>query len=287
LRTISKNTVISSPTPSYIRLVEGLITASCNGRISRGSRLELLHQCAELSIAELKFTSNSPLLLEVIWKGTALAAADALLSFPIESARERDGSVSRDYEIITKILVAGVSFPGASQEWSRLLDAYVRVARTEKGDRVLSDLIVEPIAESLLSISVHETYLPTYALLGHCLSIPSSRETGLGLDDPVSHQVAPPLFPHKLLKTVKRSLELGYHSFDASHTLHLSAFIESLTSVLGSGTLSFRAQALETLQAPLALWIQDSELKVDVTFGVDSRTLTAVSYLVTISLIRR
>ncbi|OOQ89164.1 hypothetical protein PEBR_10882 [Penicillium brasilianum] len=275
LRTISKNTVISSPTPSYIRLVEGLITASCNGRISRGSRLELLHQCAELSITELKFTSNSPHLLEVIWKGTALAAADALQSFPIESARERDGSVSRDYEIITKILVAGVSFPGASQEWSRLLDAYVRVARTEKGDCVLSDLIVEPIAESLSSISVHDTYLPITTLLGHCLSIPFARETGLGLDHPVPHQLALPAFPYKLLKAVEQSLELGYHSLDASHTLHLSAFIESLTSFLGSGTPSFRSQALETLQAPLGLWIQDSELKVDVTFGVDSRFLTA------------
>lgn len=281
LRTTGKITVISSPTPSYIRLIDGLITASCNGRISRGSRLELLHQCAELSVAELKFTSNSPQLLEVIWKGTALAAADALQSFPIESARERDGSVSRDYEIITKILVAGISFPGASQEWSRLLDAYVRVARTEKGDRVLSGLIVEPIAESLSSISVHDTYLPTNALLGHCLSIPFARETGLGINDPVSHQVAPSAFPHKLLETVARSLDLGYHSFDSSHTLHLSAFIESLTSFLGSGTPSFRAQALETLQAPLGLWIQDSELKVDVTSGVDSRALTAVRYLVT------
>lgn len=285
LRTISKSTVISSPNRSYIQLIEGLITAACNGRISRGSRLELLNQCAELSVTELRSPSSLPHLLEVVWKGTAGAAADALQSFPTESERERDGSVSRDYEIITKILVAGVAFTGASQEWSRLLDAYMRVVRTEKGDRVLTDLVVEPISESLSSISVHDTYLPTNALLSHCLSIPFAWESGLGIDNLVGQQVSPPAFPHKLLSTVERTLDLGYDGFNASHSLHLSAFIETLTSFLGSGTTSFRAQALETLQAALVPWIQDTEGKVDVTRGVDSRAMTAVGHLISVSLV--
>jgi hypothetical protein len=285
LRTISKSTVISSPNRSYIQLIEGFITAACNGRISRGSRLELLTQCAELSVTELRSPSSLPHLLEVVWKGTAGAAADALQSFPTESERERDGSVSRDYEIITKILVAGVAFTGASQEWSRLLDAYMRVVRTEKGDRVLTDLVVEPISESLSSISVHDTYLPTNALLSHCLSIPFAWESGLGIDNLVGQQVSPPAFPHKLLSTVERTLDLGYDGFNASHSLHLSAFIETLTSFLGSGTTSFRAQALETLQAALVPWIQDTEGKVDVTRGVDSRAMTAVGHLISVSLV--
>jgi hypothetical protein len=285
LRTISKSTVISSPTRSYVRLMDGLITAACNGRISRGSRLELLNQCAELSVTELRSPSSLPSLLEVVWKGTAGAAADALQSFPIESTRERDGSVSRDYEIITKILVAGVSFTGASQEWSRLLDAYMRVVRTEKGDRVLTGLVVEPISGILSSISVHDTYLPTNALLSHCLSIPFAWETELGIDNLAAQQVSSPAFPHKLLGTVGRTLDLGYDGFDASHSPHLSAFIESLTSFLGSGTTSFRAQALETLQAALAPWIQDTEGKIDVTRGVDSRAMTAVGHLISVSLV--
>ncbi|KAF3386794.1 Telomere length regulator protein rif1 [Penicillium rolfsii] len=275
LRTISRSTVVSLPTASYIQLMNGLIAAACNGRISRGSRLELLHQCAELSITELRSPSNLPHLLEVLWKGTAGAAADALRLFPIESTRERDGSVSRDYEIITKMLVGGVSFPGASQEWSQLLDAYVGVVRTEKGDRVLTDLVVEPLSESLATISVPNTYLLTNALLSQCISIPFARETGLEIENPVSQQVSLPAFPHKLMSTIRRTLELGYHAFDASHALLLSAFVESLASFLGSGTPSFRCQALETLQAALGLWIQDIEGKVDATRGVDGRPMTA------------
>lgn len=279
LRTISRTTVISSPVPSYVQLVDGLITASCNGRISRGSRLELLHQCAELSVTEATSGFSLPHLLEVVWKSTACATTDVLQSFPIESARERNGSVSRDYEIITKILVAGVFFPGAAQEWSRLLDAYVRVVRTEKGEHVLTGLVVEPIAECLSSISVDDTYLPTSALLGHCLSIPFTRETGLVIDQPIPQPVASSTFPDKLLETVGRTLDLGYHSFSASNSLHFSAFIESLTSFLGSGSPWFRSEALKTFQGPLGLWIKDAEYKIDVAQEVDSRVMTAVGHL--------
>jgi hypothetical protein len=232
-----------------------------------------------LSVTEATSAFSLPHLLEVAWKGTACATADALQSFPIESARERNVPVSRDYEIITKILVTGISFPGAAQEWSRLLDAYVRVVRTEKGDYVLAGLVVEPIAECLSSISVEDAYLPTSALLGHCLSIPFTRETGLGIDEPIAQPVASPTFPDKLLETVGRTLDLAYHSFSASNSLHLSAFIESLTSFLGSGSPWFRSEALKTLQGPLGLWIKDAQYKINVAQEVDSRVMTAVGHL--------
>lgn len=279
LRTISKTTVIFSPIPSYIQLVDGLITASCSGRISRGSRLELLHQCAELSVREATSTSSLPHLLEVVWKATACATADALQSFPIESTQERNGAVSRDYEIITKILVAGIFFPGATQEWSRLLNAYVRVVRTEKGDHLLTGLVVEPIAECLSSISVEDAYVPMSALLDHCLSISLTGETGLVIDQPIAQPVASLTLPAKLLETVGRTLHLGYRSFSTSNSLHISVFIESLTSFLGSGSLWFRSEALKTLQGPLGLWINDAECKINVAQEVDSRVMTAVGHL--------
>lgn len=270
LRTISSTLAISESTHSYTRLVDETIEASCRGKISRGSRLELLQQCATLSITESASCSRSSLLSGVVWKASAQAAANALQSFPIESARERDGSVSRDYENIIKILAAGLQFPDMSQRWSHLLESFVRVVRTEKGDQVLATLIVEPIAGFLAALPVHDTYLPTTSLLAHSLSMPFMRETGLGIE-------GLPSFPRKLLESIGRTLTMAYNDFSASHAHGLSDFLESLTSFLGSGVPSFRSQVLWALQIPLSLWIKDNECKIDVARNVDSRILTAVS----------
>lgn len=277
LRTISITSVITAPTPSYIRLVNETIDSSCRGRISRGSRLELLRQSADLTTVETTFLCRPPVLAETVWKASARAAADALQSFPIESARERDGTVSRDYENITKILALGLHFPSAFEEWSQLLESFVRVVRTEKGDRVLATLIVEPVADILMSLTVRDTFLPTTSLLGHSLSIPFLRHTELGIENTLTQPGNSPVFPHKLLESVGRTLHLAHGSFNASESHGLCNFLESLTSFLGSGVPSFRSQVLENLQIPLGLWVKDEECKVAVTRVVDSRLLTAVS----------
>ncbi|KAJ5980369.1 hypothetical protein N7481_007667 [Penicillium waksmanii] len=274
LREISSNSPAVTPTSSYIELVRSAIEAACKTKISRGSRLELLEQCANLTGPDVDPSSSSSSLSDVVWKTSAKAAADALQSFPIESSRERDGSVSRDYENVTKILANVVHMPTAYPEWAYLLESFVRVVRTEKGNHSLATLIVEPIAESLASLAIFDTYLPVTVMLSHSMSIPFMQDKSLGIDG-ISHQVISPCLPHKLIELVKNTLQSAYDSFDPSETHRLPHFLESLTSFLGSGNSSFRAQTLESLQSPLALWIKDEHCKVDLTHGADSRTLTA------------
>jgi hypothetical protein len=275
LRAISSNSPSITPTSSYIELVRSAIEAACKTKISRGSRLELLQQCANLTGPHVHPSSSSSRLSDVVWQISAKVAADALQSFPIESSRERDGSVSRDYENVTKILADVAHIPTAYPEWAYLLESFVRVVRTEKGNHSLAPLIVEPISESLASLAVFETYLPVTVMLSHSMSIPFMQDKSLGIDG-ISHQVISPFLPHKLIELVKNTLQSAYDSFDPSEIHRLPRFLESLTSFLGSGNSSFRAQALESLQSPLALWIKDEHCKVDLTHGADSRTLTAV-----------
>lgn len=270
LRTISSTFAISEPTHSYTRLVDETIEASCRSKISRGSRLELLQQCATLCTTGSSSQSHPSSLSGVVWRASVQAAADALQSFPIESARERDGSASRDYENIIKILATGLQFPGMAQQWSQLLESFVRVVRTEKGDQVLATLIVEPIASFIMDLPVSDGYLPLASLLAHSLSIPFMRGTGLGIEDS-------PSFPHKLVESIGRTLTTAYNDLSASEAPGLSGFLESLTSFLGSGVPPFRSQILEALQTPLALWVRDEESRVDVARNLESRILTAVS----------
>ncbi|KAJ5708384.1 hypothetical protein N7488_008185 [Penicillium malachiteum] len=276
LRTISQTSVSSTPTLEYVRLVEGVIQASCKGRISRGSRLELLQQCADLAKPEFSSSGLSPSpLLEVVWKASARAAADALQSFPMESARERDGSVSRDYDNVTKILASGLKLQDVFQEWPHLLSSFVRVARTEKGEHNLPALIIEPLAELLISVPVQNTFLPSASLLSQSLSIPFLQGNEGGNMHTVAEQIQPIPFPTKLLESVDRTLRFAYDGFNVSQTLGLAGFIESLTSFLVSGALRFRSRLLETLQPALSSLVQDKEFKFSVDDGVDSRILTA------------
>ncbi|KAJ6081555.1 hypothetical protein N7499_006429 [Penicillium canescens] len=275
LRTITSITKTVSPTQSYARLVMGTIEAACNSRISRGSRLELLRQCAELSTAETNIIPQAPQLSEVVWKSAAQAAANALRSFPIESARERDGSVSRDYENAIRILSFGLVFTTAFQDWSHLLDSFVHVVRTEKGNQAIATMIVEPMAEQLMRLPAGDTYLPSTSLFSHSLSIPFLQGTGLGIARDGIQSVGHSLFPHKLLESISRTLCGAYDHFEAPGAPGLAEFIEALTSFLGSGIPQFRSQLLQSLESPLSIWLEDESYKINVNHGVDSRIITA------------
>ncbi|KAJ5811987.1 hypothetical protein N7474_008288 [Penicillium riverlandense] len=262
-------------TPSYKDLVTAIVQASCNGRISRWSRLELLQQFTELRPAGIDSRSRELQVSEEIWKTVAQEAAEALRSFPIESARERDGSVSRDYENINKILSSGLHFSNTFKEWSHLLDSFFRVVRTEKGDRLLATMIVEPMAEILLSLPARAAYMPASSLLGHALSIPFFQDPVTGGEYSGSGSLEETLFPHKLLEFVGTTLCRVYESFDASDTDDLAHFVESLTSFMSSGFPSLHSKVLETLQPSLCLWLKDEACQIDIDRGANSRILTA------------
>ncbi|KOS43456.1 hypothetical protein ACN38_g5639 [Penicillium nordicum] len=275
LRIISSTSGITVPSESYTHLVLGNIDAACNGRFSRGSRLELLQQCAELSTTKTSAIPRADQLVEVTWKVTSQVAAAALQSFPMESARGRDGSVSRDYENVIKNLSFGLSFPSSFQAWSHLLETFVRVVRTEKGNQAVATMIVEPIAERLVHLSAGDTYLPSTSLLGHSLSIPFMQGTGLGIDRSGIQAAGHAIFPHKLLASIAQTLHGAYDNFNASQPNGLADFIEALTSFLGTGVPQFQSQTLQCLQSSLGLWLKDKSHKIHVDRGVDSRILTA------------
>ncbi|KAI9931052.1 hypothetical protein ASPWEDRAFT_166998 [Aspergillus wentii DTO 134E9] len=281
LRIISDVSGISEPTPSYMRLINGTLEAACNGKTSRGSRLEIIRQCADLHPNEAEFHFGVHSYAQIVWKSTAQLAADCLRSFPIESARERDGSVLRDYENIVKILSAGLKFSDVSQVWNQLLDSFVRVVRTEKGDRAIATVAMEPLAECVMRLRVRDAYLPSTSLLSNSLSIPYCQQEASNPKETGSHSAGNEqlLFPHKLVELVERTLQESYGGFNASETSGIADFIESLTSFLGSGILTFRSSILETLQQPLALWIRDEVRQLNVESGVESRILTAIRAL--------
>ncbi|CDM33717.1 hypothetical protein DTO013E5_1487 [Penicillium roqueforti] len=275
LRIISSTAGTMVPSQSYKLLVLCNIEAACNGRFSRGTRLELLQQCAELSTSKASAIPRAAQLSEVVWNATAQVAADSLQSFPMESARGRDGSVSRDYENVIKILSLGLSFPSAFEGWSHLLETFVRVVRTEKGNQAVATMIVEPMAERLMYLCAGDTYLPSTSLLGHSLSIPFMQGTGLGIDRSGIQAAGHVIFPHKLIASTAQTLHDAYHNFNASQSHGLADFIEALTSFLGIGVPQFQSQILQNLQSSLGLWLKDESYKIHVDHGVDSRILTA------------
>ncbi|KAI2792387.1 hypothetical protein POX_b02424 [Penicillium oxalicum] len=270
LRLISRDLTIPSPAPSYSRLVHGLIRASCDARISRGSRLEFLKQCAEVSAGDSVNAARESPLLATVWTETAKAAACALNTFPIEPVRERIGVASRDHEIITDILLTGVDlFPDAISDWSCLLNDYSRVVRTEKDDIAVVELVVEPIARHLSTMAVFDTYLPTSFLLSHCLSVHFVPQAEHEVGESSPDSIRSPDFPDGLWTTIGRSLELGYRNIITSHLPRLAAFVESLASFFSSAPPLCCVQAAEIVQAPLALWIEDAEGKLFAPRGED------------------
>jgi hypothetical protein len=138
-------------------------------------------------------------------------------------------------------------------------------------------MIVEPMAETLLSLPVRGAYMPSSSLLSHSLSIPFFQDPVTGGEYSSSGSVEEPLFPHKLLGFVGTTLCRVYESFDASDTDDLAHFVESLTSFMSSGLPSFHSKVLETLQPSLCLWLKDEACQIDIDRGANSRILTAVS----------
>ncbi|KAB8215731.1 Rap1-interacting factor 1 N terminal-domain-containing protein [Aspergillus novoparasiticus] len=279
LRLVSDVSGVREPTASYLRLINDTLSAACKGRTARSSRLELLRQCAELYPSETEFSIRTHNFAQVGWKSTARLAADSVCSYPIESARERDGSVLRDYDNVTKILSTGLKFTDTIQEWDQLVDALIRVVRTEKGDDAIATMVVEPLSECMMALNVRDTYMPTASLLNHSLSITyclySVRNTGGPVSGPDRRASGSSIFPAKLVELVNRILRESYGGFDPTVTNGIADFLESFTSLLSSGVPEFRSAILETTQQPLALWLKDDVRKINVESGVESRILTA------------
>ncbi|KAI2969875.1 hypothetical protein CBS147324_5715 [Aspergillus niger] len=269
LRFISELPGHSGPSPSYTRLVTRVLEATCSDKLSRSSRLEFLSQCADIHVFDAAAHVGDDRLAETVWKSVAQLSASSLSSFPMETARERDGSVCRDYENIVNILSAGLKFSDVFEVWNPLVDSLIRVVRTEKGDRAIATMAVEPLAGSIIEQGTRNTCTPSASLLRLSLSIPycHEAETVKG-----THETT---FPHKLFELVDKTLRQSYESFDPVEPNGIADFIECLTSLLGSGVPTFRTAMLTHLQQSLAFYLKDGERKINAESGVESRILTA------------
>ncbi|KAL2814259.1 Rap1-interacting factor 1 N terminal-domain-containing protein [Aspergillus granulosus] len=281
LRLISNVSSISTPTASYSRLINEIVGAACLGRVSRGPQLDILRQC--VSSYETGSASNSRLVgfVEAVWKPAAELCAGCLSSFPIESARERDGVLLRDYDNVVKILSAGLSFADNSSVWDRLFGTFIDVLRTEKGDPAVTAMALAPLTTSMTSLEIHDTYLPVSSIIKHCLSIPFNYWDSLMVDQQDVGYSAP--FPTELVGLINRILHESYNDFEPSKINGLATFMESIASFLGSGSIVFRCMLLEKLQEALCLYLRDasghfsvegvSEKKMLVAFHELSKTI--------------
>jgi hypothetical protein len=281
LQLISNRHDVSEPSSSYLHLVDGSLEAACSSKASRGSRLELLRQYTELCSTEDDSRFGDAKFSQVVWKAAARLAAESLRFFAVQSARERDEPVLRDYENIVKILSTGLKFPSDFLTWNRLLYSFVLVAKSERGDLEIPALVIEPVAESVMRLCAEGGCLPAAALARHALPVPNYQGS-LNVEESEPSSSAHPSgnrqtdFPHRLMEMVDKILRVSYDCFDFSEAGGVADLLESLTSFLRSGVLAFRCRALECLQGPLALWLKDEVRRLNGESG-DGRILTAVS----------
>lgn len=268
LRLISDVSGINEPTQSYLDLVNGTLEAFCNGKETRGSRLDLLCQCVDLHLSETNSHSGQHKHDQTVWECTARFAMDALCRLK-ESNRAPS---PRDYENVVKILSAGLKFADVSQFWGQLLGSFAHATRTEKDDQAIKTMVLEPVAEAATQFHDRLVYTPSISLLLLLLSVsyerPDISKTG------ASHGLH---LPEKLQTLVHKTLKESYEGFDPANSAGAAGFIESLASFLESGDLDFRSMVLERLQEPLVKWLKDEVRKLDAESDVGSRHLLAVS----------
>lgn len=277
LRLISDVSQILAPTPAYSRLIKDTVEASCHGKASRGSRLDILKQCANVypdGSDDSEFLFGSGGFAQIAWTSAAQLSADCLCSFPIESARERDGSITRDYTTVFMILCQGLRFADKSLAWDRLLDALIRVMRTERGDLSIATMVLEPLAGQMMGLDIRSACSPASSMINHSLSINFDYDSGVKSGS--SNTNSPP-HPHALIGLAHRVLSESYEFSDPQNLDGVAIFIESIVSFLGSGTFTFRSVLLDNLQSPLGLYLKDAMRKYTVENGVESKILTAVS----------
>lgn len=262
--------------PSFQNQLDSLFEAGLKGRQTRGSRLELLERCTALEMETPEKRNVKFKLQSFVWDAAARATVKCLSSLPMESLRERDGTISRDYTNVLHILEQGVGFTNLHASWNALLEAFTRIVRIERGGHDIFNLVLEPISQKLIQTNHVQAYLPTKALMNQALTLTNFQQDRRAADHNVSHSTSS-FFPEDLLNLIRKVLSYAYTLFQASDSVTLAEFFESLTSLLGSGPAEFRCLLLDRLQESLALWLRDSSRLINTENKTDSRLLTAVS----------
>lgn len=282
LRLISKVSTVADPSSSYMHLVEDTLEVACNGKTSRGSRLELLRQCAEFYLPEGVAQPGQGRFCEAIWKVVATFSATCLRHFPNKFAKEHDAFAFRDYENVVKVLSSGLSFPGAFSEWGQLLDSLVCVMKTEVDNTNIATSVIDPVAERMIKRQTWDSYLMSAKLFDYapCESYCREDDTNMKRNDTTN-----PISESGSSQSSFALVRLAYRIFEEAYTksyplenLGFADFLESFASFLSRGPLSLRARVFEDLQQPFSTWLNDKNHKL-VESGAESRVIVAVSTL--------
>jgi hypothetical protein len=275
--------------PAYFRLVRGIIEIGLHGRTSRGSRLELLRQCAELHSGRLASCPDSvadP--TKYIWQTTSKLAMECLGSSSVETIRrERDDSAPHEYEKVVAILAAGIRFVEIQTEWTQLLDALVSVIRAERGENA-TIYITELLAEHLLNQDFvvpvpHSTAL--LALVVFTNSNGHAKRSPLPMAKkrlPLLCRQDQPVPCDKLMQVVNRVLQASYERFHDIDVDNMSKFIEAVHIFLEKCPPDLSPICLEALQTGLSPWLTDNKGQLNKGSGVDTRILISVSHCNTV-----
>ncbi|KAL5333019.1 Rap1-interacting factor 1 N terminal-domain-containing protein [Aspergillus crustosus] len=267
LRLVSDAPGISEPSAAYTRLIDGIVEAACHGKVSRGSRLDTLRQCATVNPGGPGSPSGGYDFTQSIWRSAAQLSADCLSSFPSDPARERDGSVSRDYLNVVQTLSAGLDFSNHSV-WDELLGAFIRVLRTEKGDSAIPATLLEPLANLLLNRDVGYAYFPASLIFKQSFCIAFS---GYDQEEFNGHQIAvAPAFPTTLYTLAERILRVSYDRRETLPLDNVATFIGSIVSFFATGTLPVAPMFLYKLQGPLGLYLKDPSRKLAAENSIES-----------------
>ncbi|OXV07381.1 hypothetical protein Egran_04858 [Elaphomyces granulatus] len=287
LRLVSVFPKLTTPTTAYFRLVDGILEAASKGRQSRGSRLDLFEKCCDLCPLDSETYLPSPSnFAPFIWEATATLTGECLRSVQTEAVKDHDGSLTYDYDKVTKILHRGARYRHVDSKWSQLLEAFVRVVRIERGERAVAGVIIEPLADVLKQLDLNQILLPSTALLRQSLSSPFYQRVGVNSTaERFAHQPFVPnqtdesFPPHKLLQLVGRVLSESYQGLNSTETVVMTEFIETLTSFFRDHSLDSRSLFLEKLQTSLALWLRDDARQLCLERNEDSQILTACRLL--------
>ena len=86
----------------------------------------------------------------------------------MSSLSSNSGSLTYNYDKVIKILLRGAQFKHVDSKWSELFEVFVRVVQSERGERTVVNVIIEPL-------DLNQILLPAAALLRQSLSLPFSQ----------------------------------------------------------------------------------------------------------------
>lgn len=268
------------PGPAYRLLISEILDICSHARSSRGSRLDLFRQFAELHLHDVGDGSN-PIYQSAryMWEVTSELVRDYLSSITPDTSKGRDGSLSRDHAfIVVKILEAGIRFRESWSEWSQLANALVDTVQAGKKEYAIVGTIIGQLSECFLNQDI-TLVIPHTGVLLKLAVHPDIRESlsprPPRINPNPTHNVDHGEIGYgKLMDLTEKTLKDSYQRSRELDPSMLTNFIEAVDYSMNSCPTEVRPLVLERLQSSLSLWLADRDHLLG-TDSVDGRKLLA------------